>query len=201
MKKTTLKIAISIVAFIIGVSGVAFWFIQPFLLNETVNVSPPENVKTENAEEYAVYSAAINSLFIQDKDFVNLPLISNQTSSLTDNAFGLIKPTFEETVLGMKDIYPSVNQEVLSDYVAKQRQSVKLNTNFSLPLEYILTNETEPKNLSFIRLSRVGFNKERNQAFVCVEYLCPLCGFGEQLLLEKVDENWYIKEKFPTWVS
>jgi hypothetical protein len=53
-----------------------------------------------------------------------------------------------------------------------------------------------------IRLSRVGFNKSRNQALVHVEHYCGLlCGGGDYLVLSKRDENWTVVKGVDTWVS
>lgn len=201
MNRNVLKITVGLFTFIIGIWSITFWLFDPFSLKEIGNVPVPETIRTENAEEYAVYSVVINSVFIQDKNFTYLPFISNQTKSFQDDAFGIYKLSVKETILKMEEIYPSVNREILSDYITKNSQSVKLNPNFSLPIEYFLTKETNPINKSFIRFSRIGFNKERTQAFVDVEYLCALCGFGKHLLLVKIDGSWIVRGEFYNWVS
>ena len=51
-----------------------------------------------------------------------------------------------------------------------------------------------------IRLSKVGFNKDRTEGFVFVEFVCfALCGGGNNVLLEKDSSEWKIKEQFEGW--
>ena len=48
-----------------------------------------------------------------------------------------------------------------------------------------------------IRLSKIGFNKGKTEAFVYVELLfCALCSQSDYLLLEKLDGIWTVKEAF-----
>ncbi len=120
----------------------------------------------------------------------------------------------------MKKYYPSVSEETLRDYESKQMRSAILSPNFDLPIKYVLFDAYElkkaqdtkqmvsfyKKNLSdaahVIRLSNIGFNNNRTQAFVDIEIvLCPLCGEGNVVLLEKESGVWSIKEKFQTWIS
>jgi len=76
MRKITLKIGIGILAFAIGIIATAVWFIAPFSLNQILEVAPLANIENEMTEEYAVYSAVLNDLFVKDKDSVKLLTIS-----------------------------------------------------------------------------------------------------------------------------
>jgi len=206
MRKITLKIGIGILAFAIGIIATAVWFIAPFSLNQILEVAPLANIENEMTEEYAVYSAVLNDLFVKDKDSVKLLTISGQTS-FYENVGYLDETTYEQRIQHLKQNYPSVSEETLFDYEAKQTQTFKLYPNFNLPVEYLLVNAKELEKSEgyaakqMIRLSKVGFNREKNQAFVYVEFFCPLCGGSNHLLLEKENGLWKIKEDFGGWSS
>jgi hypothetical protein len=218
MRRITLKIAVAFLAFVIGIAFTAFWFISPQPLNEVLKVST-DAVVTEESEEYAVYSAAINHLFVKDNDSVKLLAISNQTSFYGNEThkaiYGsdYIKDTAsEQRVKQMNEWYPSVTDETLFDYDKKKIQSSNLHRNFNLSVGYTLINEEELENVGkhrievfsekyeasgMIKLSKIGFNKGKTEAFVYVEFLfCPLCSQSDHLLLEKVNGIWTVKEIF-----
>jgi hypothetical protein len=112
----------------------------------------------------------------------------------------------------MNEWYPSVTDETLFDYDKKKIQSSNLHRNFNLSVGYTLINEEELENVGkhrievfsekyeasgMIKLSKIGFNKGKTEAFVYVEFLfCPLCSQSDHLLLEKVNGIWTVKEIF-----
>lgn len=206
MRRITLKIAVGILAVVVGVIAVTVWFIAPFSLNSTLEIAPIANSESEMTEEYTVYSVVINDLFIKDIQPANFLHILNQTS-LYEGVGHPNRKTSEQRIEHLKKSYPTVNEETLFDYEAKQTQTFKLYPRFNLPIEYILINVKELEkrgdspHYGTIRLSKVGFNKQMSQAFVYVEYLCILCGGGNHFLLEKENGVWIIKEKFAAWAS
>ncbi len=212
MQRVTLKIAVSLIAFTIGIVCVAVWFIHPLSLNQSSEGLPQNTVLVEETEEYAVYSAVINERYVKG-DSAKLLVILNQTSFYGNQRERAIygddyvkRTTSEQRIRQMKESYPSVSEEILSDYDAKRMKSNKVGHNFNLLVEYKLINEDELENNKrldmTIRLSKVGFNSEKTQAFVYVEFICfALCGEGNQLLLEKADGVWKIKQNFGGWRS
>lgn len=213
MRRFTLKIASSLLAFTIGIICVAIWFIYPLSLNQSSKFLRPDAVLVEEVEEYAIYSAVINKLYVKG-DSAELLVISNQTSFYGNQSQTAIygdnyikNTTSEQRVRQMKEFYTSVSEETLYDYDAKKMQSSELRHNFDLLVGYTLIDETEleegdEKLDRMIRLSKVGFNPERTEAFVYVEFICfALCGEGNQLLLERTDGVWKIKENFGGWRS
>lgn len=212
MKRISLKLAVAILAFIIGITAAGLWFIYPLSLNQVLHSLPTNAVVTEEAEEYAVYSAVINDWFIKNKGSRKLLLISNQTSFYGNKFYQAVygdnyiqRTTSEQRVKFLKEIYLPVDEETLLNYDSKKIQSNKLHRNFNLTVGYILANEDDYKKYDDywgITLSRVGFNKERNHAFVFVESCCGvLGGYKDHLLLEKVDGNWKIKVVINDWTS
>jgi len=212
MQRVTLKIAVSLIAFTIGIVCAGVWFVHPLSLNQSSEGLPQNTVLVEETEEYAVYSAVINERYVKG-DSAKLLVILNQTSFYGNQRERAIygddyveKTTSEQRIRQMKESYPAVSEEILFDYDAKRMKSNKVRHNFNLLVEYKLINEDELENNKrldrTIRLSKVGFNSEKTQAFVYVEFICfALCGEGNQLLLEKADGVWKIKQNFGGWRS
>jgi hypothetical protein len=62
--------------------------------------------------------------------------------------------------------------------------------------------EQRYKTRYIITLSKVGFNKERNQALLHIEHLCGAeCAGGAYVFLQKQVNSWTIKRHFLTFVS
>ncbi|MGH1540093.1 MAG: hypothetical protein ACRBHB_06705 [Arenicella sp.] len=59
----------------------------------------------------------------------------------------------------------------------------------------------KPKNKSLVSLSRVGFNKERNEAVACVEIYKNSLGEGILLFFEKSRDIWKITINRNIWIS
>lgn len=206
MRKISLKIGISILAFIIGIIATAIWFINSSSINQSFEVYPPPSIENETTEEYAVYSCVITDLFVKDRNSVNVLFIANQTS-FYGNVEYLDGTTSEQRVQSMKHYYPSVSEETLLNFEAKQIKPIKVNPKLNLPVKYLLIDAKKLETAegyaskSMIRISRIGFNKEKTQSFVYVEFFCGLCGGSHHLLLEKENGVWQIKEDFGGWVS
>lgn len=83
MKEVRLKFTIAVLTFVIGIACAAVWLIYPHSLNQVLEISSSDAVVVEELEEYAVYSAAINKLYVKE-DSARLLLISNQTSFFGD---------------------------------------------------------------------------------------------------------------------
>src|SRR5690349_2494494 len=114
MRKITLKIAIAVFTFIIGLSGAGPSIFYPLSILMGVSV---DAVVTEEADEYAVYSTVISDLYLKDKENVKRLYISNRTSFHPNPA-----NDFRIFVTKMKRFLPSANEDALADYDAKYAQ-------------------------------------------------------------------------------
>jgi hypothetical protein len=87
----------------------------------------------------------------------------------------------------------------------KHSKSYKLYPRFNLSINYTLINTEKPEDhdlrRAIIYLSNVGFDKEKTQAVVYIDYKCGLCGFGMYLILEKENGLWKIKQTNKLWAS
>jgi len=224
MRKIKLKILIASLTFIIGVAVVlSVAYRNSLFQNSSITIN--SNAESEELEEYAVYSALLNEMFVRDRAKF---LVISDRAMFKDN-FGEQKLSLDEKLQRKKKYYPSVANDTFLDFDTKSTQSSKLKSNFNLSVEYVLINEDEltknvlaneaekekdkrdgkyflyekyPDANGLISISKVGFNKEKNQAFVEVELtFCGLCGSGDYVLLEKEQGIWKVKEIFNRWVS
>ena len=207
--KTVLKWIVPIVL-VVGTFFVSLWFVYrpaPSLLP----VSLPDS------ERYAVYSVVLEE-FAARRD-VKLLVIQKQTSycGLPEcKAWG----TVEERVAHMEKYYSPVSEETVRDYLSKQELPDILDSNFDLPVQYVLLDKAELKkdkrgdywksfgNMNFqdteglITLTDVGFNADHTEAIVRTDLLfCGLCGEGNLFVLEKSFGSWVVKKKFSQWAS
>jgi hypothetical protein len=170
---------------------------------------------SEGTEEYAVYSHLLKELYV--KDGVELLMIQKQTISAANHY--LMSTFFEVPISEMKKLTPSASEDAFRDYRSKNQQPSILDPGFNLPVKYMFIEEAELKELNesewegwrtgkysggrgILRLTKVGFNKDRTEALVYVEFICPLlCGGGGNVLLEKHSGAWRVKERFDVWKS
>jgi len=178
--------------------------------------SSPIEQGVSTTEEYEVFSALVNDLFA--KDNVKLVVITNPTCCDKPN----MDPQSESWKMYLEYLGP-VSNETLEDYVARNRQPIALETKFKLKTNYqivpyegvekLFSNvdlddawktfySKYPASGGYIRLSRIGFNKTKDQAMVSTAWMCnTLCGEGNYVVLTKQDGSWKVLKKVVTWVS
>lgn len=213
MRRITPKILVLLLTFTVGVATVAFRLIPHF-------------ISSEETEEYAVYSALLKEVII--KDDAKLLIIQNQTQ-FYEFPYHYEGMTSDERIRHMRKNYPSAAEDTLMDFESKYMQPSELRPNFDITIKYILIDkipnervledkaeleegnsgtptqalfEKYPDARGVISLSKIGFNQDRTEAFVRVEFThCGLCGRGDQVLLEKKSGVWKVKGIFNLWVT
>ena len=205
MKRISLKFVVGFLSFTIGILATAFWFFNPFSSYELKDINVIQN-ESNIDEEYAVYSVLINEKFVERNTYRTSIYIFSRTSSHLNNY--LDENTFQQRVDDLHQMFHSVDEDILADFESKQTKPHDLQPKFDIPIQYrLITDQEIEKNggrvaTDFISLTPIGFNETRTQAFVGIEFNCSaLCGFGSNVLLEKQNGNWRIKEDFGGWVS
>ena len=151
-------------------------------------------------EEYAVYSALINSTFLHPK--TDLAIIQAHTEFDRESV--------------------DIPQEFKDDLLPKIQRSETIERRFDLRVKYVLLDHDQIENLfkkdlgkgwerywkqypnatGFLGFSRVGFDRAHNKAYVYARETCGgLCGDGYSFVLEKVNGTWQVKEKKHLWVA
>jgi hypothetical protein len=165
-------------------------------------------------DEYAVYSAVIESLYLTDE--VEQIVLIEQTESGAETG-GSVE---EVTQYVQENFGSSILEETLADYLQKHEQPVQLEQQFVLPVEYVLINEAEvdrlvdesgnwqlffeayPTSTGVITLSPVGFNQAGDQALVYTGFRGDYgSGQGYYILLIKQDDRWRVDQMVVAWIS
>ena len=141
IKRNTFKL-ITAFASIVGITVIAFSLIYRGFPSESLAISLPDFTITEETEEYEVCSALLEKLFV--KDDVKLLVIQKQTISSVDNYF--IHLIVEKRTTSMKKHFPSVSEDAFQNFSSKNQQFSNLNSEFVLPVKYVVTDKIKPKN-------------------------------------------------------
>jgi hypothetical protein len=192
-----------------------------FLFISLVNAAAQHNSEVQKrveSNEYDVYKVVLKEQFIKP-DTKQLVIHKFTYSELIDE-----RQSSQFQILDRENIL--VEAETIENYNILNKESVALKNDFSFSSKVNLASDAELKPVLetfkadgsrkaykdalmkkyettiLIRLSRVGFNKSRNQALIHVGYICgAVCGNGRYIILSKNKDGWVIKRTIPTWVS
>ena len=164
-------------------------------------------------EEYAVYATVINELYVAEQ--TKLVIIKDRTGL----SHSISKDLNRELELAQRDMTATSN-DTIKDFQEKNQQSYPLDDSIRTKTKCLLIGEKEveeiyqdvdgwsnfykkyPDSQGIMTLSRVGFNKDLNQALVYVgNRKGGLSGMGLFILLSKGNGNWIIQDKYSAWVS
>src|SRR2546426_3246717 len=181
-----------------------FYAIKP----KPLKLSP----EMREAEEFAVYSALINSFHPQFDGKVLL--IQSRTEP-----FYFYDGVGDETKFIKDNLPPATSTDTLGDYKAVDPQAKELSRRFVLNDSYVLLTKEErhqsfatlnsmrefhrdyPNSSGIRLLSRVGFNRSFDEALVYSWGYCGGdCGGGGYYLLRKEHGIWKLKQE-KTWIS
>lgn len=165
-------------------------------------------------EEYAVYSAIISQRFIEDR--TRLIVITDPTCC------DILGVTKENLGFGIEQLAP-FSQDTLENFTERNRETRHFKRLFTLSVPYRIVNykrieklfdmielEEEwktfyrwyPRSNGYIRFSRVGFNKTRDEAIVSTGWMSgERSGEGRYFLLSKKSGKWQVQRSATTWVS
>ena len=160
-------------------------------------------------EEYEVYSALVSQKFV--KDDTRLVVITDPTCCNTDDL----------DIWRMKQLEP-FSPDTVESFKERNKQSRHLERAFTLVVAYRIVDSKEidklyppgmpdegwktfyrlyPHSNGYLRLSRVGFNKDRTEALVNTGWMSgSLSGEGHYFLLLKKDGKWRIERSIATWM-
>jgi len=169
--------------------------------------TPPIDLE---AEEYAVYSALIESQYIQSG--IDQIVIQNQTATgLGDRA---------EVSDYVKQNLPELSSEMIADFGSKNQQPRSFQDRFRLTVKCVLVSSDDVKQIfqngkgwdtfyakyphsqGLMTLSRVGFNAKLDKAIVYVGNQSHwLAGAGYFVMLTKANGTWAIQNEIMVWIS
>ncbi|MFT3918915.1 hypothetical protein [Cloacibacterium sp.] len=167
----------------------------------------------QNSEEYKVYSQ-----FLQDKNFDSKKTIvlKKETKILSDEKLKELK--YENL---KKTFLKSLEKETFDDFIKINKTDSNLDSIFKNDKKVVIINENEiheifkdintgwnffykkfPNSIGLLRLSRIGFNKSKTQAFFYYDKTSGmLTGSGNYILFEKQNGKWTLKSSYMNWIS
>jgi hypothetical protein len=166
------------------------------------------------AEEYEVYSALIQTRFI-DATHPTLIVIKDTTAKAGVGLFLL-----RDAVGAIRDEWPELGDEVLDDFQTKNQTSAVLEGRFTLNVKHELISEQGlqsilstnggwedfyaeyPGSQGYLTLSRVGFDKAKDTAVLYLgTHVHGVAGGGHVVLMKKRVGGWMVRGERMLWIS
>ncbi len=176
---------------------------------------------TQETEEAAVYSALVERMSKNDRG--DLIVVQDHTVNLYRFTLPTLEGDPHERLFeALQSGFPSAEQATLASFRANNEQSWPIRSPFLLRTRSRLISQQEVERFSpskpgiwwgsfyrnyrgaagFLMLSKVGFNREMNQALVYRAFACgDTCGFGSYIFLVKEGGRWRIRSVAKQWVS
>lgn len=173
-----------------------------------------------SGEEYEVYSVAIQDFFTLSRKVKSVAITDYTIKDFSD-----LKSMWQTNDY-FRQSFSALLPETIDNYAAANGKEHQVKNSFNLQLHYIFLTKSEvesifkrgtrvsemeeweafykkfPEIYTIASVSRVGFNSERNQALVYLEFWCrSLCGEGNYIFLNKQDGKWKVFKKDMMWVS
>jgi hypothetical protein len=163
---------------------------EPERSNLISKADPLENGLLD-AEEYQVFSALIEEVFLGSKKH-SIPVFIRDYTDFP-----------ESIVSNLSGSQEGQNQEAFQDFKAKNSHGFKLERLFDLKADFILVNEQDnPGVEEIVGFSRVGFDANRTQALVHVDEIKRwYVSMGYLTHLQKKGNVWKVKEMEMTYIG
>jgi hypothetical protein len=113
-----------------------------------------------------------------------------------------------------KEKYKKLDEYTFIDFVKKNQVGLNFDSSSFSGIYIVMVNKEQSKNWnqlytlypnwngSILELSNIGFNKERDQAFVYYGFSSgPGVGGGIYIVFEKKREEWKPKKVIPAWAT
>jgi hypothetical protein len=164
--------------------------------------------------EYRVLSAYTAGKFV-GREGVRQIVIFNETLKGAEAPRGIVD--LNNNIPGLN----TVHSQVYRAFLDANLHPSSFHRSFTLPIPYQIVASSEihsifgtpgdiwgryyekyPNSTGLLRLSRVGFNSDGNQAALYASTYCGgLCGSGYFVIMEKIDSNWKVVQEVEVWVS
>ncbi len=172
---------------------------------------PKAAQRSRVVEEAAVYSALINQQLAIPLSYINMEgtvFIVNVTYNTT--CYICYENISDDNLY---DAAPSLDKATVKDFRAVNKESQVLNMPLAINKPYEFIDEPSPNDWNAIghkqagallvtMLSKVGFNKEMDQALVYMAHRCGTeCGVGIIYFLVREGDTWQVESTINVWYS
>lgn len=165
------------------------------------------------AEEYAIYSLIINSMYSGNGE--KSVVVFNQTTT-----YALPYSSLDEALINVRErTVGDITTEVFEDFLNKNKLPAVLTDEFSVGVQCVLLGKEDLNSIfqvgngwidfnsrypgqALLEFSRVGFNPEMIDALVYTSSRGgPKTGQGNYVTLTKTNGGWTIRQKIEAWTS
>ncbi len=179
----------------------------------------PKPTAALDDEEYAVYSALLQSLYTNGAKVLVMDNYVSGCVPVGNNAEG--ERAWQQSLNSLPSKLPKLSTKTIADFKSKSRNCRTIEAKFTLPTKYILISQPErraifskadvnkswqsfhqkyPGAAGYINLSNIGFNEDRTQALVDTFRKCgDKCGGEKMVLLMKVNGKWSVAATHKIW--
>ena len=113
-----------------------------------------------------------------------------------------------------KEKYKKLDEETFIDFIKKNQEGLQMGSDRFTAIDIVMVNQEQSKsrkellttypnwNGSILEFSNIGFNGERDQAFVYYGFNSgPGVGGGIYIVFEKKKNKWKCKAVIPAWAA
>jgi hypothetical protein len=222
MRRHSIRLFIAVWTFTFGIS--IFWVSQlirhHFITVNNSDVSPVTLVRLNSDEDAnEIYRLLVHRKFIFN-DEIKLIVLQAETTGCpmyedesVKEEIGITEPFHQMLNKWM----PEAEVQTLDNYLLSNKASQELKV-WNLGINYVIVRNSDLPSGKFedfwesfykkypnsplVYFSKVGFNARHDQAFVYVGRSCGgLCGAGDYVLLNKVNDEWVVSNEQNLWVS
>jgi len=159
-------------------------------------------------EIYEIYSFVINEIYSFEKIVIVQASKTDLSLKHSYNWDYLIE-NYQTLDTSLVQIYSDLNETSVNFGEQFRSDTKDIILISSDELSYIFDNggweefyNDYENSYGYIRFSRIAINEDNTQAIFEIDhYYGNVGGNGSIVFLEKLDDNWSIKEVIPTWIS
>ena len=164
---------------------------------ETAAPTQPPSSETITADEYAVLSALIDSLYPKSAATTMIVHDSTSTGIYQDNLDSVMTLLLQH----LAQYVPVLKAETMLDFKTKNLTRAYIQDPVSIHPNCILSS-TSQTVYPWFEVSRVGFRSDRQQAIAYIGHMIvPRAGLGTYYVLFRDNNKWRITGFMNSWVS
>ena len=179
----------------------------------------PKPTAAIDDEEYAVYSALIQSLYGNGAKMLVIDNFVSGCVPVGNNSEG--ERSWQQSLDKLPSKLPNLSAKTVADFKGKSRTCRTIESKLTFPTKYILISQAERRAIfskadvnkswqsfqqkysganGYINVSNIGFNEDRTQALVDTFRKCgDKCGGERMVLMTKVKGKWSVTATHKIW--
>jgi hypothetical protein len=180
---------------------------------------PPKPTAALDDEEYAVYSALIQTVYASGAKVLVIDNFVSGCIPVGNNAEG--ERSWQQSLDKLPAKLSKLSAKTIADFKSKSRTCRTIEAKLTLPTKYNLISQADRRAIfskadvnkswqsfnqkypganGYINVSNIGFNEDHSQALVDTFRKCgDKCGDERMVLLTKVNGKWSVAATHKIW--